>query len=98
MVQSMIDANLPSLPARDLPLPVAGDVLLLNLDVEGDLPACDWRCGQRATGCAPAPRSSMRSELVGRIKPIAGLLRLGRPPEPPVAGLEALLEAAPACA
>jgi DNA-binding NtrC family response regulator len=96
MVQSMIDANLPSPPARDLPLPVAGDVLLLNLDDAGDLVGLDLAlkpAGYAVRACASLEHAL---RLVGRINPIAGLLRLGAQPEAPVAGLEALLEASPA--
>ena len=86
----------PSLPARDLPLPVAGEVLLLNLDIEGDLAGLDAVLAPAGYPVRACPSLAHAIRLVGRIEPIAGLLRLGTGPEPPVAELEALLEASPA--
>jgi DNA-binding NtrC family response regulator len=77
------------------PLPVAGDVLLLSLDAESDLAGFDTvlaPAGYRVRACASIEQAI---RLVGRSDPCAGLLRLGAHSEPPIAALEALLEAKP---
>src|SRR5688572_5691951 len=72
-----------------------GEVLLLNLDVERDLPGFDRLlrpAGYRVRAC---PSLAQARDLVARIEPVAGLLHLGTPDDPPVRTVEALLEARP---
>ena len=79
-------------PARH-PLPV--DVLLLGPGAEGDLAGFDTvlaPAGYRVRACATIQQAI---RLLGRIDPCAGLLRLGTRREPPIAELEAVLEAKP---
>ena len=74
---------------------VCGEVLLLNLDLEHDLPAFDALlrpAGYRVRACASLEQAH---QLIGRIDPIAGLLRLGKGKGPAPEAVEALLEARP---
>jgi DNA-binding NtrC family response regulator len=85
----------PALAAAGQKLPGAGDVLLLGLGAGGDLAGFDTvlaPAGFRVRACATIEQAI---RLLGRIDPCAGLLRLSEEDDPPVAALEALLEARP---
>jgi DNA-binding NtrC family response regulator len=92
----MSDPDVQPEPAITLarhPLPV--DVLLLGPGAEGDLAGFDTvlaPAGYRVRVCATIQQAI---RLIGRIDPCAGLLRLGTRHDPPIAELEALLEAKP---
>jgi len=76
-------------------LPILGDVLLLNADVEHELPGFAnllQPSGYRVRACASLPQAR---RLIEKIEPIAALLRLGDQEPPPIDELEALLEVQP---
>lgn len=76
-------------------VPILGDVLLLNADIERELPGFAnllQPAGYRVRACASL---SQARRLVAKVEPIAGLLRLDAEHLPPVEELEALLETQP---
>ncbi len=88
--------DLPSeVDSEPLRVPILGDVLLLNADIERELPTVAnllQPAGYRVRAC---PSLVQARRLVEKVAPIAGLVRLDPQQPPPLEELEDLLDAQP---